>query len=432
MSLTLKKGFAFGGWLPSLIPSMAKTPFPSNDLSLHSDEYWLFQTYLESMENASIANPNPSVGCLIVKNNNIISSGCTESWGNRHAERVAFHNLTHEDLNGSKVYLTLEPCTHHGRQPPCIELFKDKKLKKVVVGCIDPNPLVRNQGIKQLIDYGIGETNFFLANEIEAWNYPFFIQQKENRLFVALKWAQSLDGCLADDNNGWQWISGEESRIYTHWLRQKYDAILVGVGTVLNDFPSLDIRNLNHKNKRNPLKIIYDPEGKIFFCPSEQQKILKQKTLCPDSKSLILIRQEVLKKLKNTKQLDNWQKDLLENNEIHFIPLVDNLQEQTTAKNILESLNHSEIKSFLGRPLQSILVEGGHRLLSTFIQENIFDIMHIFTAPFFLGGEKHKLFSKIKRSFNDFPTKEVKTEIRYQIAAQAILGEDNLLEIIKK
>ncbi|KAB8037627.1 bifunctional diaminohydroxyphosphoribosylaminopyrimidine deaminase/5-amino-6-(5-phosphoribosylamino)uracil reductase RibD [Silvanigrella paludirubra] len=433
MSFSLKKGFTFGGWLPHLFPNMENIYPPLDTTISHSDEYWLFRTFLESMKNASISNPNPSVGCLIVKNNNIISSGCTESWGNRHAERVAFQNISAEDLKNSSVYITLEPCTHQGRQPPCSELFKNKDIGKVVVGCIDPNPVVSNQGIQSLINLGIGQTNFFLSNEIKAWNYPFFIQQQKNKLFIALKWAQSLDGCLADDNDGWQWISGEQSRTYAHWLRQKYDAIMVGIGTVLNDFPSLDIRNLNHINQRNPLKMIYDPEGKIFSCNEEQQKKLLQKTLQKGSHKIFIVDKNIFEKFRNSKQISIWQKNLLENNEIEFI----NYQGENklnTAEYIIECLNenNSKILNFLGRPLQSIMIEGGHRLLSSFIQENHFDIMHIFTAPFFLGGEKHKLFSKVKRSYQDYSIKEVKNETRYHIAAQALLGEDNLLEIIKK
>jgi diaminohydroxyphosphoribosylaminopyrimidine deaminase / 5-amino-6-(5-phosphoribosylamino)uracil reductase len=434
MSFTLKKGFTFGGWLPSIIPSLENEPSHfqielSNQSCIYSDEYWLFQAFLESMKNASISNPNPSIGCVIVKNNKIISNGCTEAWGKRHAERVAFQNLSHGDLKDSSVYVTLEPCTHTGQQPPCIELFQNHGITKVVVGCEDPNPIVAKNGIRQLQEMGIGNFNNTFLNEIKAWNYPFFIQQQEERPLIALKWAQTIDGCLADDNDGWKWISGDKSRIYAHWLRQKYDAILVGIGTVLSDFPSLNIRNFKHSHKRDPLKIIYDPEGKIFHCTPEQQELLSQKTLLEGSKKIILINKKIIDNFQILQT--KWQKKLLSHSEIIFIN-VDFHEKGFSSKDILFSLSNPQIKNALGRPLQSVLVEGGARLLSPFIQENHFDVIHIFIAPFFLGGEKHKLFSKAKRGFHSYLTKEVSSENRFHIAAQEKLGEDILIEMIKK
>lgn len=434
MSFTLKKGFTFGGWLPSIIPDLqnSSTYFQLNYLNpngTYTDEYWLFQAFLESMKNASISNPNPSVGCVIIKNNNIISNGCTESWGERHAERVAFQNVNPEDLKGASVYVTLEPCTHTGQQPPCIELFQNRGIAKVVVGSEDPNPIVTKNGLQQLEKMGIGKFNHTFSNEIKAWNYPFFIQQQEKKPFIALKWAQTLDGCLADDSDGWAWISGNKSRIYAHWLRQKYDSVLVGIGTVLNDFPSLDIRNFNPIRKRNPLKIIYDPEGKIFHCTEEQQEILFQKTFLEGSPKIILINRQILE-FSQTLQ-SKWQKKLLNHNDIKFISI--NCEENSfSSKDILSSLSNPQIKNILGRPLQSVLVEGGARLLSSFIHENNFDVTHIFIAPFFLGGEKHKLFSKTKRGLHFYPTKKISLEKRFHIAAHEKLDDDILLEMIKK
>ncbi len=434
MSFTLKKGFTFGGWLPSIIPDLENNSVHylvdhSLQKGIHNDEYWLFQAILEGMKNASISNPNPSVGCVIVKNNKIISRGCTEEWGERHAERVAFESLNSEDLKNSIVYTTLEPCTHTGRQPPCIELFRNRGIKKVIIGCEDPNPIVTKNGIQKLNEMNIGELNNSFSNEIKAWNYPFFIQQQEKRPFIALKWAQSMDGCLADDNNGWKWISGDKSRVYAHWLRQKYDAILVGIGTVLNDFPSLDIRNFCHTHKRQPLKIIYDPEGKIFGCSKVQQERLFQKTLLEGNKKIILIHKKFLDKFHILRT--EWQKKLLNHSEIIFIT-IDKNDRDFSSKNILFSLLSQKINDTLGRPLQSVLVEGGARLLSSFIHENNFDVIHTFIAPFFLGGEKHKLFSKAKRGLNSYPIKEVASENRFHISSQERLGEDILIEMIKK
>ncbi|WGL60716.1 bifunctional diaminohydroxyphosphoribosylaminopyrimidine deaminase/5-amino-6-(5-phosphoribosylamino)uracil reductase RibD [Pigmentibacter sp. JX0631] len=427
MTFRLKAGFSFGGWVEQIInQNKAHEQLPDGILPF-SDEYFLFKAFLSSMENACIANPNPSVGCLIVNNNQIISYGCTERWGARHAERVAFAKLTPDLLENSSIYVTLEPCTHTGRQPPCVELFKDKNIKKVVIGCTDPNPIVAGQGIKILKSLGLAQVNLSFANEIKAFNYPFFIQQQKKRPFYALKWAQTLDGCLADDFNGWKWISGETSRKYTHWLRQKYDAILVGAGTVLNDFPSLDVRELNFENCRDPIKMIFDPSGKILNCSSNQQKKLKEKTLKSNQKIILFICEKILQKFKNNND-NKWLKFLFENEAFTIIQINTNL---AVTESIQVAIENIDFLQHFGRPLQSILVEGGPRLLSAFIDENNFDLIHLFIAPFFLGGEKNRLFSKITQSLTKNEIKEIDKEKRYYIANKIFLNNDILLEIVQ-
>lgn len=428
MSFRLKSGFTYGGWLEQILaPENKEQSFIISNLQKNSDNYFLFHAFLESMKQASYANPNPSVGCLIVKNNTIISKGCTEKWGERHAERVAFQQLSADQLKDSTVYVTLEPCTHHGRQPPCLELFINSGIQKVIIGCQDPNPLVSGKGIAALVNAGIGVLNPKFANEISAWNYPFFIQQKQQKIFIALKWAQTLDGCLADDLNGWKWISGEKSRKYTHWLRQKYDAILVGIGTVLNDFPSLDVRHLNISQVRHPIKMIYDPEGKIFEASPLQQKKLHAKTLSGQQKTIFFV---TAKKLNSfSKKQTPWIKHLLNNSKIIFCPLQSKLP---VYENIILALSQINFINEFGRPLQSIFVEGGPRLLSAFLNENKFDLIHLFIAPFFLGGEKNRLFSKVTRAILPTPMKRITKEPRYFLSAKEYLDEDLLLEIIQK
>ncbi len=429
MSFRLKSGFTFGGWLEHIISAENKNCLSNyNHFKINSTEFFLFQAFIASMQNASIANPNPSVGCVVVKNNNIISTGCTEQWGEKHAERCALENIPQQDLANSIIYITLEPCTHQGKQPPCIDLFYNKGIQKVVVGCIDPNPMVAGQGVEILTQLGIGELNTIFANEIMAWNYPFFIQQKHKKIFIALKWAQTLDGCLADDFNGWKWISGEKSRKYAHWLRQKYDAILVGIGTVLNDYPSLDVRDIPSKNKRNPIKIIYDPEGKIFACSVDQQNKLKEKTLKNSRKTILLIDKNKLNSIYAAGK-NPWDKFLFNEDEFIICPLEKGLP---ISENILQCLEKINFVKIFGRPLQSIFVEGGPRLLSAFVNENSFNLIHLFIAPFFLGGHKNKLFSKETRALTENFAREVAKEVRYQIASKEFLGDDILIEIIKK
>ena len=428
---TLKKGFTFGGWLPAIVPDqeLDNHEFINHSLA-KSEEEFLFNAFLESMKNTSIANPNPSVGCVIVKNNKVISSGCTEIWGGRHAERVAVDLFQNTDLLlGTQVYVTLEPCTHFGRQPPCIDLFKDKGIQKVVVGCLDPNPVMKQRGLEILKSWGLGTYNPVLANEIKAWNYPFFVQLQQKRIFIALKWAQSLDGCLADDNNGWQWISNIKSRHYAHWLRQKYDAILVGIGTVLNDFPSLNVRHPDIQQARNPLKVIYDPEGKIFHVQQHEQNKLIEKTLSSSNSTIILINDSALKFAKESPSV--WIKKLFNDKKYCFITLNNN-HKMSPGESIVNALSSQLVSDVLGRPVQSIMVEGGPRLLSAFIDNELFDVAHIFIAPFFLGGSKNRIFSTAKRSLNRCLLRQVSTASRFSLAVQERLGDDTLIEILKK
>ena len=426
----LQQGFSFGGWLPKIIPELQanfKPPYEDNSNSPQSDEFFQFQAFLAGMENASIANPNPSVGCIIVKNNRIIASGCTQAWKGVHAEQEAFNKLQGQSLEGAHVYLTLEPCTHFGNQPPCIDLFRNKGISKIVIARPDLNPEVNNKGIGTLIEMGIDVRIGLLAKEVTAWNYPFFIQQKNNRPLIALKWAQSLDGCLADDSNGSQWISGPLSRKYAHWLRQKYDAVLVGGATFLTDAPSLDVRDIEHFPKRNPLRMVFDPKARIFFCTKDEQIILKKKSFTKNIKTLFLIDQNMIREVLSSSS--EWCRELRASANIKILPIKSELGFYS-AKDVLESVKHPEFIEFFERPLQSIFVEGGPCLLSMFIQDELFDVAHVFTAPFVLGGVRNKLFAQSNEVFKKSHPREILTVKRWQLIAQERLGNDTLMEMV--
>jgi diaminohydroxyphosphoribosylaminopyrimidine deaminase/5-amino-6-(5-phosphoribosylamino)uracil reductase len=427
INLNLQRGFVFGGWLPEIVSEIHNIRNFINDNVGYEKEYFQFQAFLSGMENAAISNPNPSVGCVIVKNNQIISTGCTQEWGGLHAERVAFKKLEGHDLSGTEVYLTLEPCTHHGRQPPCLELFRNRGIKKVYISRSDLNPVVKNNGIRALQEMGIDVEVGFLEKEVTVWNLPFFIQQLKKRPMVALKWAQSLDGCFADDYDSSHWISGSYSRQYTHWLRQKYDAILVGAGTFLKDTPLLDVRDISHAKKRDPIRIVFDPKASIFFCDKNMQNMLKKNSLIKNTKTLFLINQNMIRDVLSSSS--QWCLELNTSANIKILPIKSELNFYS-AKDVLDSLNGTEFLEFFGRPLQSIFVEGGPRLLSMFIQDEFFDALHVFTAPFVLGGKKHKLFSNNQKSFKNYSTKALSTVKRWELIAQERLGNDALMEMM--
>lgn len=421
-SLRLDKGFTFGGWLPSILSAPHPEIATAAQLGQYDehDQKFMFQAFLAGMKNASIANPNPSVGCVIVKDNKILAEGCTDVWGGKHAERNAFLKVTDNDLIGCSVYVTLEPCTHYGRQPDCISMFKNKGIKKVVVSRRDINPIVNNFGINELKRMGIEVQVGCLSNEVTAWNYPFFVQQKLDRPMIALKWAQSLDGCFADDFSNSKWISGESSRIYTHWLRQKYDAIMVGARTVLTDHPSLDVRNIEHDFKRNPLKIIFDPTASVFFSSEDTQNVLRQKTFQKNTRTLFLVDENVIKSI--FANSSNWCVELRNSCEIKIVPLCKQ-GEFYSAQEILSCLKQPEVNEFLGRPLQSILLEGGPRLLTLFAREDFFDVAHTFVAPFVIGGARHRLFAKTQNRI-------LSSIHRWKLLVNEQLGDDILMEMI--
>ena len=431
INLNLQPGFTFGGWLPHII-SGEEPSFSLEDNSQLSKfkEFFQIKAFLAAMKYASLANPNPSVGCVIVKNNQIISSGCTQIWKGLHAEKEAFDQVKGVDLKGADVYLTLEPCTHFGNQPPCIDLFRNRGINKVYISRADSNPIVKNNGIKILKEIGIDVEIGFFSKEVTAWNFPFFVQQKFQRPMIALKWAQSLDGCLADDLSCSKWISGEESRRYTHWLRQKYDSILVGARTFLTDLPSLDVRHIDTPYKRNPLRIVFDPKGSVLFCTKNEQNLVRENLFRKNSKTLFLIDKNMIREALSSSS--EWSIELHASEMVKILPIINNELGNYRAQDVVESMSHPEIVEFFGRPLQSIFIEGGARLLTLFIQDELFDLAHVFLAPFILGGTQHKLFSQEKEVFKRSLLREIATVPRFQLIANERLGSDTLLEMTPK
>lgn len=171
-------------------------------------------------------SPNPVVGCVIVKENKIIAEGYHEKYGEFHAERNAILN-SKEDLSGADLYVTLEPCSHFGKTPPCTDIIIENNIKRVIIGSTDPNPLVAGKGIKNLKENGIEVITGICEDECLKLNEIFFHYIKTNMPFVALKYAMTLDGKIATYANDSKWITGENSRKNVQFLRKKYSSILV-------------------------------------------------------------------------------------------------------------------------------------------------------------------------------------------------------------
>lgn len=451
MSSTLCAGFGMGGLLArTLPPSIAATAVDSALVPIPgSDAHWMLEAFLTAMNSVGITAPNPAVGCVIVRDGHLLARGATQAFGGKHAERMAFEALAHtpEMLKGATAYVTLEPCAHTGRQPPCADLFPGSGITRVVVGVGDPDPRVNGQGLHRVRAAGIKVDMGPLSSEIRAWLFPFLAANHLGRPIFVGKWAQSLDGCLADDNDVSQWISGPTARAYTHWLRQKYDAILVGAGTVLADFPRLDVRDCALPQARMPLKMIFDPSGRLlnpeltldvrakllkttFLGPTDGSSLLGSTTspapiAAPAAPCVLLVSRQALQ----ASQGSTWMDELIaQNNSILIVAHDAGLLPHEAC---LEAFANPQVLALHGRPFQSVLVEGGAQVLSLFEGAGYLDLAHVFIAPIMVGGDKNRIRpgtlagSSAKRS-----SLALNQVARHRLVAHARMGNDILMEYV--
>ena len=286
-------------------------------------------------------SPNPMVGCVIVLQDKIIGEGYHQLYGGPHAEVNAINSVKNQaDLSLSTAYVTLEPCAHWGKTPPCAHLLVEKGIRKVVIAALDSNPLVAGKGVDILQKAGIEVVTGILESRARVQNKRFFTQQEKQRPYVILKWAQSQDGFLAKEDYSSKWISNAQSRQLVHKWRAEEDAILVGKNTALHDNPSLTVRDWTGKN---PIRIVLDPLLKL---PNDLHLFDRQvPTLCFNTVKAGLI------------QNLEWVK----------------ISTQFEVLEILAELNQ--------RKIQSLIVEGGAFVINQFIKENLWDEARVFTGP---------------------------------------------------
>lgn len=303
-------------------------------------------------------SPNPMVGAVIVKDDRIISQGFHKIYGDVHAEVDAIQNAT-ENLEGSTMYVTLEPCSHQGKQPPCVKAIIDAKISKVVVGTLDPNPKVAGKGIKFLKDNNVEVVVGVLEEECKKINEIFFHYIKTNKPFVAMKYAMTLDGKIQTYTGKSKWISSEESRFFTHELRSYYSAIMVGIQTVLLDDPMLNCRTLG----RNPVRIICDTNLRIPIESKIVQSAKEYKTIVATSSN-------------NMEKIEELKK--------HSVEVI----------NVTQKDNHIDLDSLLEKlasiGIDSILLEGGSTLNWSFLKENLVNKVYAFVSLKLFGGELAK------------------------------------------
>lgn len=225
---------------------------------------------------AGRVSPNPLVGCVVVRDNDIIAEGFHEQYGSAHAEINAINTCAASELDGATMYVTLEPCAHYGKQPPCAEAIAKTSISRVVVGCADPNPMVSGKGLDILRDAG-KEVALGIEQESCMWLARYFLYNVTNGLpYVVAKIATSLDGKISTGSDAERWLTNEESRAQVHVLRSELDAVMVGVGTIIADDPLLNVR---HGGGRDPIRVIIDPECRIPDSAHVVRTINKQRTI---------------------------------------------------------------------------------------------------------------------------------------------------------
>lgn len=320
------------------------------------DEFFMKRALKLARKGEGWASPNPMVGAVIVKEGKIIGEGYHRKFGENHAEINAIDNAS-ESMEGATFYVTLEPCSHYGKTPPCVERIVDVKASRVVIGTTDPNPLVSGKGIEILENHGIKTTVGILEEECRALNEKYFKFIETRIPFVTLKYAQTIDGRIATSTGHSRWISSEPSLKFAHKLRSHHDGVLVGVGTILKDDPELTVRLVRG---RNPVRIVVDPELKI----SEDARILQNQK---KSRTIVV----------STSRSAGAKRTLLEEMGIEILVIDENDQNHVDLKKLLVELGK--------RDISSILVEGGSKIITSFVEERLFDRMVVITAPKILG-----------------------------------------------
>ena len=295
----------------------------------------------------------------MVKNDEIISEGYHEKIGGFHAERNALTNCK-EDTTGAELYVTLEPCCHYGKTPPCTEIIIEKNIKKVYVGSMDPNKLVAGKGVKILEENGIEVECGVLKDECDKLNEVFFHYITNKTPYVVMKYAMTMDGKIACENGDSKWVTGEKARETVQNMRKKYMGIMVGINTVLEDNPMLNCRI---EENVNPIRIICDSNLKIPFESNIVNTANKIQTI-------------VVCTNKADKDKQRW----LENKGIEVI------RQKVKGRVVL-----SDLMKMLGeKGIDSILLEGGGTLNAQALKENIVNKICCFIAPKIVGGANAK------------------------------------------
>jgi diaminohydroxyphosphoribosylaminopyrimidine deaminase/5-amino-6-(5-phosphoribosylamino)uracil reductase len=336
-------------------------------------------------------SPNPMVGTIIVKNGKIIGRGYHKKCGDYHAEINAINSVK-GSIRGSTFYVTLEPCSHYGRTPPCVDTLIKKGMRRVVIGTLDPNPEVNGKGIKILRSKGIKVDVGILDTECRQLNEHYFKFIKTGIPYVTVKYAQTLDGRIATKTGDSQWISCEESRKYVHVLRSTNDCVMVGAGTVTADNPQLTVR---HVKGKNPLRIIVDSKLRIP---------IKSSVLTDDNLHLTIITTTSKAPARKITTIKKLGAEVLV------------VKKERNGRVSLSSL----LKELGKKKIMSVLVEGGSEIITSLLKANLVDKMIIPIAPMIIG--------KGLEAIGDLNINKMKDAIKFSSFKTIKKGDDIIFE----
>lgn len=330
-----------------------------NITDMEQDRQYMKMALELAQKGMGFTAPNPMVGAVIVKNGRIIGQGYHRKYGELHAEREALAVCT-EEPKGASIYVTLEPCCHYGKQPPCVNAILEAGIRRVIIGSSDPNPLVAGKGIRILKDHGIEVTENILKEECDKLNEAFFYYIQNKKPYVVMKYAMTMDGKIAAYTGESKWVTGEAARIHVQEQRLKYTGIMVGVGTVLADDPMLTCRL---ENSRNPVRIICDSHLRTPLT----SKIVRTAETIP---TILASSSKDQQKIKNYEELGC---------QVLYVP----------EKNGHIDLNR--LMELLGAAkIDSILLEGGGSLNWSALESGIVQKVQTYIAPKLFGGEEAK------------------------------------------
>jgi diaminohydroxyphosphoribosylaminopyrimidine deaminase / 5-amino-6-(5-phosphoribosylamino)uracil reductase len=343
-------------------------------------------------------SPDPLVGSVIVKNNRIVATGFHGKHKTPHAEAYALDRAG-ERANGATAYVTLEPCCHHGNNPPCSEKLIRAGVKRVVIASLDPNPLVKScNSLLQLQEAGIKIEHGCLEKEATVLNEVFFSHITNNRPFTHLKVALTLDGKTATKTGDSKWISSQESRNYAHYLRYIYDGIMVGADTVIKDDPELTVRTpapkIHRQRQKQPIKVLIDSNLRIPL----DSKCLQ------NSENRVFI-------YTTQNPADNYKKSLPSNVHIYIV------NEKEGHVDLEEVMQH-----LYKHNISSLLVESGGALSSALIKAQLLDKVSLVYAPRIIGGQE------AHSAIGDLGIDEVKQSYKLKNISTKTIGADILVE----
>jgi diaminohydroxyphosphoribosylaminopyrimidine deaminase/5-amino-6-(5-phosphoribosylamino)uracil reductase len=325
----------------------------------HTDEHYLRIALKLAAKSAGWVSPNPMVGAVVVKKGVVVGQGWHRRYGGPHAEVEALREAGNR-ARGATLYVTLEPCNHHGKTPPCTEAVLAAGVSRVVAATPDPNRRVSGGGAAFLREKGVQVEMGLLAGEVRRLNEAWFTWLEEGLPFVNVKAACSLDGKIATRTGDSQWLTGEAARNFGHRLRQECDAILVGIGTVLADDPQLTTR-LTRRRGKDPIRVVLDsrlripPAATLLHLKSSTPTWIATTMAAPPEKV------QALKAL---------------GAEVLFMPDVEG---RVALEPLLQELGR--------RRVQSLLVEGGAEILGAFLDQRLVHKFYFFYAPKILGGK---------------------------------------------